>query len=110
MGSRSGVQLRENMADVALDGFFGEEEPVADFAVGQPVADQLEHLELAGGWLLVEGESAGIYEGRRYILCAVDAVGVEPRQAYLQDALTGEEITVLLDELKRPIWDDRNGH
>jgi len=25
-------------------------------------------------------------------------------------ALTGEEITVLLDELKPPIWDDRNGH
>ena len=55
------------------------------------------------------GEIA-IYQGRRYILCGVDAVSVEPRQAYLRDALTGEEITVHLEELTPPLWDDRNGH
>ena len=37
-----------------LDGFLGKEELLADFAVYEPVGDQLQHLDLAPRRLLLE--------------------------------------------------------
>jgi len=39
---------------VRLDGLLGEEEADADLAVHEAVGDQLEHLDLASGRLLLE--------------------------------------------------------
>jgi hypothetical protein len=49
-----GLQLREQMAYVALHRLLGEEEAHADLAVHEAVRDQLEHLDLARGRLLLE--------------------------------------------------------
>ena len=55
-GMRAGarLKLREKVADVRLHRLLGEEEPLADLAVDEAVGDQLEHLDLAGGRLLLE--------------------------------------------------------
>ena len=37
-------ELREDMADVVLDRFRTDEEAIADFEVGQAVADEVQHL------------------------------------------------------------------
>jgi hypothetical protein len=39
---------------MGLDGLFREEEPLTDFAVYEPVRDELEDLDLAGGRLLFQ--------------------------------------------------------
>ena len=39
---------------MALDRLFGEEEPHADFAVHEPVGDELQDLDLPGRRLLLE--------------------------------------------------------
>jgi len=39
---------------MALDRLLGEEEPDADLAVYETVGDQLQHLDLAGGRLLLQ--------------------------------------------------------
>ena len=54
MGAGAGLQLREQMADVRLDGLLREEEAVADLATHEAVRDQLKHLDLAGGRLLLQ--------------------------------------------------------
>ena len=41
VGSTSCLKLRQQMADVRLDGFLGEEEPFADFAVHESVGNEL---------------------------------------------------------------------
>jgi hypothetical protein len=46
MRARARLQLREQMADVRLDGLLGEKQPLPDRAVDQPVRDQLRHLDL----------------------------------------------------------------
>jgi len=46
------AELREHGRDVVLDGLFGEEETLGDLAVGEPLADQVEHLALE--WSLYE--------------------------------------------------------
>src|SRR4029077_8835509 len=55
-GMRPGarLELRQQMPDVRLDGFFRKEQLLADFAVYEPVGDQLEHLDLAARRLLLE--------------------------------------------------------
>jgi hypothetical protein len=52
--ARACLELGEEMADVRLDRLLGEEEPLADLAVHEAVGDQLEHLDLAGGRLLLQ--------------------------------------------------------
>jgi len=54
MCAAPGLQLRKQVAHVALHRLLGEEEPHADLAVHEAVGDQLEHLDLAGGRLLLE--------------------------------------------------------
>jgi hypothetical protein len=48
------LELREEVPDMALDRLLGEEEPDADLAVHEPVGDQLQHLDLPGGRLLLQ--------------------------------------------------------
>jgi hypothetical protein len=40
LGAALHTELREQRRDVALDGLLGEELPLADLPVGQPVPDQ----------------------------------------------------------------------
>ena len=54
MGSAARLKLRQQVADVRLDRLLGEKEALADLSVDQPVGDELEHLELAGGGLKLE--------------------------------------------------------
>ena len=44
------------------------------------------------------------YEGKRYILCGLDPMGVPDRRADLEDAETGESIRVPIAELG-DAWD-----
>jgi hypothetical protein len=41
-----------------------------------------------------------LYEGRRYYLRGLDPMGVPQRQAFLEDALTGEACAVPADDLE----------
>src|SRR4051812_5813652 len=50
----AGLQLRQQVADVRLDRLLREEEADADLAVHETVGDQLQHLDLTGGRLLLE--------------------------------------------------------
>ena len=52
VGSAARLQLREQVADVALHRLLAEEEPRSDLAVDQTVRDQLQHLDLPGRRLL----------------------------------------------------------
>jgi hypothetical protein len=61
VGSAARLKLRQQMADVRLDGLLGEEQPLTDLAVDQPVGDELEHLDLAGRRLLLQ-----LTESRRW--------------------------------------------
>ena len=54
VGSAARLKLRQQMADVRLDGLLREEEPLADLAVHEPVGDELENLDLARGRILSE--------------------------------------------------------
>jgi hypothetical protein len=48
-----------------------------------------------------------LYEGRRYYLRGLDPMGVPQRQAFLEDALTGEARTAPADELELEAPPDR---
>jgi hypothetical protein len=54
VGSAAGLELRQEVTDVRLHRLLREEEPLADLAVHEAVRDQLEHLDLAHGRLLLE--------------------------------------------------------
>ena len=54
VGSAARLKLRQQMADVRLDGLLREEEPLADLAVDESVGDELEDLDLARRRLLLE--------------------------------------------------------
>jgi hypothetical protein len=54
MGTRAGLQLRQQVTDVRLDRLLAEEQPLTDLAVHEAVRDQLQHFDLAGGRLLLE--------------------------------------------------------
>ena len=60
VGSASRLKLREQMADVGLHRLLGEEQVLSDLTIDEPVGDELEDLDLAGGRLLLE-----LSEGRR---------------------------------------------
>jgi len=49
-----GLQLREQVAHVGLHRLLREEQPHADLAVHEAVGDQLKHLDLTRGRLLLE--------------------------------------------------------
>jgi hypothetical protein len=54
MRPAAGLQLREQVADVRLDGLLREEEALADLSVDEAVGHELEHLDLAQRRLLLE--------------------------------------------------------
>ncbi len=54
VGSASCLKLRQQMADVRLDGLLREEEPLADLAVHEPIRDELQNLDLPRGRILSE--------------------------------------------------------
>jgi hypothetical protein len=58
------LKLREEMADVRLDRFLREEQALPDLAVDETVRDQLEHLDLTGGGLLLELAEHGRWSKR----------------------------------------------
>jgi len=76
VGSAARLQLRQQVTDVRLDRLLGEEEPLADLAVDEPVADELEDLDLAGGRLLLE-----LAQGRGERDHLAVAVAVAPRRS-----------------------------
>jgi hypothetical protein len=41
-----------------------------------------------------------LHQGRRYYLRGLDPMGVPDRQAFLEDALTGEELIVPVEEIE----------
>ena len=47
VGSAARLKLREQMPHVGLDRLFGEEETLTDFAIHEPVRDELQHLDLS---------------------------------------------------------------
>ena len=54
VGSASCLKLRQQVADVGLDGLLREEEPLADLAVHEPIRDELQNLDLPRGRILSE--------------------------------------------------------
>ena len=54
VGPAAGLELCEQVANVAFHRLLREEEPDADLAVHEAVRDQLKHLDLAGRRLLLE--------------------------------------------------------
>ena len=54
MGPAAGLELREQVPDMALDCLLREEETNADLTVDEAVGDQLQHFDLAGGQLLLQ--------------------------------------------------------
>lgn len=60
VGSTSRLKLREQMADMGLHRLLGEEQVLSDLTIHEPVGDELEDLDLAGGRFLFE-----LSEGRR---------------------------------------------
>src|SRR5689334_13450706 len=52
MGPRAGLELGEQVTDVALDRFLAQEEPNADLPVHESVRDELQHLDLTRRRLL----------------------------------------------------------
>jgi hypothetical protein len=49
VGSRPSLKLGEQVANVALDRFLGEVQPVADLTIRKSFGDELQNLDLASG-------------------------------------------------------------
>ena len=54
VGSAARLKLRQQMADVRLDGLLREEQALPDLSIDEAVGDELEDLDLAGGGFLLE--------------------------------------------------------
>ena len=54
VGSASRLKLREQVADVGLDGLLRKEEPFADLPIDEPVCDELQHFDLASRRVLTD--------------------------------------------------------
>ena len=54
VGSASCLKLRQQVADVGLDGLLREEEPLADLAVHEAVCDELQNLDLTRSRILTD--------------------------------------------------------
>jgi hypothetical protein len=50
-----------------------------------------------------------LHQGRAYYLRGLDPMSVPDRQAFLEDALTGEEITAPVDEIEPEPPNGRSG-
>ena len=50
-----------------------------------------------------------LYQGRHYYLRGLDPMSVPQRQAFLEDALTGQEVTAPIDEIEPGPPDGRSG-
>ena len=59
VGSTSRLKLREQMANVGLHCLLGEEQVLSDLTIHEPVSDELEDLDLAGGRFLLELSEGG---------------------------------------------------
>ncbi len=71
MGPRAGLQLREQVTHVGLDGLLAEEEPHPDLAVDETVGNELEHFDLPHRRLLLELLQGAVE--RNYLAIAVPA-------------------------------------
>src|SRR5689334_23828537 len=54
MRARAGLELGEQVPHVRFHGFLRQEQPLADLAIHEPVGDELKHLDLTPGGLLLE--------------------------------------------------------
>jgi hypothetical protein len=50
-----------------------------------------------------------LYQGRHYYLRGLDPMSVPQRQAFLEDALTGQEVTAPVDEIEPKPSNGRSG-
>lgn len=50
-----------------------------------------------------------LYQGRHYYLRGLDPMSVPQRQAFLEDASTGQEVTAPVDEIEPKAANGRNG-
>ena len=101
VGSRARLQLRQQVPDMRLHGFLREEEPVADLAVRESVRDELKHLDLTRGRLLLElAERSG---ERDDLGVARSRVGPRPPRNDASDPCTGTESLCALQRPRRPV-------
>lgn len=90
VGSAARLKLCEEVSDVRLHRLLGEEEPLADLAVDQPVGDELQDLDLASRRILFvlargrrrerdhrSGAACAAAGSRRLEASAVIAVAIE---------------------------------
>jgi hypothetical protein len=54
MGTRTGLELGEQVTHMRFHRFLGQEQSLADLAIHESVGDELQHLDLAHGGLLLE--------------------------------------------------------
>ena len=54
MGARPGLELGEQVTDVGLHRFLGQEQPLSDLAIHQTFGNQLQNLDLTHRGLLLE--------------------------------------------------------
>ena len=54
MRARAGLKLGKQVTYVGLHRFLGQEQPLSDLAVHEPLGDELQHLDLTHGGYLLE--------------------------------------------------------
>ena len=79
-----GAELGEDRADVVLDGAGAQVEAVGDLGVGEALAEQGEHVELAGGE--AAGEGGGVRVGAAAVDVAADHGAGDGRERTLPPA------------------------
>ncbi len=92
VGSAARLQLREQVADVALHRLLAEEEPRSDLAVDQTVRDQLQHLDLPGRRLLPH---LGNRRGERDDFSAGDAARRDGLEAARMLSVAAQDLVAL---------------
>ena len=95
VGSASCLKLRQQMANVGLDGLLREEEPLADLAVHEPVCDELQNFDLTRGRILSKLPRSGRSErdhGATASRAAPRSGGFEPPTVI---AVTIQDLTAL---------------
>lgn len=83
LGAIGGVELVEDGRDIVLDRAFGQGEPIADFAVAEPVADQTQDLALTFGKMF------------RFGLCRCVALAAELRNQACGDTRLDNTFTAM---------------
>ena len=90
MGTGAGLKLCQQMSHVRLDRLLGEEEHLADLPVDETLRNELKHLDLARGRLLLELSERG---GKR------NDLGVLPASASRRGVKTLRVICVAAQDL-----------